>query len=308
MTVAQKSQPRAHHYAPQCWLAGFTASGNKDGRLWVTDLKRRKQWPTNPRNAGHRRDFYRISDTQSDPVAFEKLFAKIEADIAPVLRALDRERRAPRGDELASLLTFMAIQYVRVPAFRPIMLRIADSYLRSRLSQALTSREAWADALKEADIPVDEPGADYDAMVALERSEEFSLTADTMWFLIRGLGALDHIIRPLEARYWIASVDATGNFIGSDNPVVMDGPKGRDIGFKSAEIVLFPVSRHILLYGTNELVTPSAGTRERIAHHNTFTMLSADEHVYSHVPDFCWMDETGTYQTDWRLFSKEKFL
>ena len=36
--------------------------------------------------------------------------------------------------------------------------------------------------------------------------------------------------------------------------------------------------------------------------------LSADEHVYSHVPDFCWMDETGTYQTDWRLFSKEKFL
>jgi hypothetical protein len=34
-------------------------------------------------------------------------------------------------------------------------------------------------------------------------------------------------------------------------------------------------------------------SRKRIAAHNTFTMLTADEQVYSHVPDFCWLDETG---------------
>jgi len=37
-------------------------------------------------------------------------------------------------------------------------------------------------------------------------------------------------------------------------------------------------------------------------------MLTADEQVYSHVPDFCWLDETGAYQTNWKLFSKEKFM
>jgi hypothetical protein len=44
-------EPRAHHFAPQSWLAGFTDSGEKEGRLWVTDLKRRKQWISNPPNA-----------------------------------------------------------------------------------------------------------------------------------------------------------------------------------------------------------------------------------------------------------------
>ena len=62
IAATTEREPRAHHFAPQCWLAGFTDTGEKDGRLWVTDLKRRKQWPSNPRNAAHRRDFYRVSD------------------------------------------------------------------------------------------------------------------------------------------------------------------------------------------------------------------------------------------------------
>jgi hypothetical protein len=37
-------------------------------------------------------------------------------------------------------------------------------------------------------------------------------------------------------------------------------------------------------------------------------MLTAHEQVYSHCPDFCWLDETGAYRTDWKLFSKEKFM
>ena len=37
-------------------------------------------------------------------------------------------------------------------------------------------------------------------------------------------------------------------------------------------------------------------------------MLTAHEQVYSHIPDFFWLDEAGGYQTDWKLFSKEKFM
>ena len=81
-----------------------------------------------------------------------------------------------------------------------------------------------------------------------------------------------------------------------------------EIGFKSAEAVFFPVSRHVLVYGTNCRVKATTTTRKRIAAHNTFTMLTADEQVYSHIPDFCWLDQAGAYQTDWKLFSKEKFV
>ncbi len=66
------SEPRAHHFAPQCWLTGFTDTGRKDGRLFATDLKREKQWPSSPPNAGHQRDLYRISEDAPDPVAFRR--------------------------------------------------------------------------------------------------------------------------------------------------------------------------------------------------------------------------------------------
>jgi hypothetical protein len=45
-----------------------------------------------------------------------------------------------------------------------------------------------------------------------------------------------------------------------------------------------------------------------IARQNTFMMLTAEEQVFSSAPNFCFLDETDGYQTDWRLFSKEKFL
>src|SRR5438552_4108506 len=79
MAKAKSSEARAHHFAPQCWLAGFTDIGEKTGRLWVTDLKRKKQWASTPQNAGHRRDFYRASDPGLDPLTFEKQFSKIES-------------------------------------------------------------------------------------------------------------------------------------------------------------------------------------------------------------------------------------
>ena len=56
MATPTAPEPRAHHIVPKCWLAGFTDTGENDGRLWVTDLKRKKQWPSTPINTGHRRD------------------------------------------------------------------------------------------------------------------------------------------------------------------------------------------------------------------------------------------------------------
>jgi hypothetical protein len=94
------SNARAHHYVPQCWLAVFTESGEKDGRLWQTDIKASNQWPTSPINAGHQRDFYRLSDPRKDPLLVETKLAEIEGTIAPILQRLDRERRRPDDDEL----------------------------------------------------------------------------------------------------------------------------------------------------------------------------------------------------------------
>jgi Protein of unknown function (DUF4238) len=313
MSAKKASVPRAHHFVPRCWLAGFTETGQKTGRLWVTDLRKRKQWPSNPQNTGHRRDFYRTADAQGDPVAAEKFFSKIEGAVAPVLKRLYEKPRARLEDELEDLLFFAAFQYVRVPAFRPVVLKIADSLHRRWVAEALKSRTSWTKALKKAGIPVDSAGASYEDMLKFERNTirtgEYSLSAENDWYLMRGFSAAQRSIIPsLRARHWGACVSPSGSYIGSDNPVVMDGPPGQQIGFQSAEIIVFPVNRHVSLFGIVMPLRPAPVTRNRIARHNTFTMLTADQYVYSHAPDFCWLDEHNSYQTNWKLFSKENFL
>ena len=296
--------PRAHHYVPQCWLAGFTQSGRKTGRLWVTDLANQKQWASSPPNTGHERDFYRVS--MEDPDAVEKIYGKVENDIAPILRQLDEERRSPTNAELDALLYFMAIQWGRVPAFRPTILRIADGIHRSEMAKALKSPEAWAEMLRNAGISPEEPGTDYDRMREFLSSGDYSLSAEPDWFAMRAFQAVETIVPALRKRAWFAAISKEGHFIASDAPVALDGPLGQMVGFKNADIVTFPVSRHVLLCGTRRGGVRPPATRKFIASMNTFMMLTA-QYVYSHVQSFCWLDERGFYRTDWQGFSKDKF-
>jgi len=298
-------KPRGHHIVPACWLAGFTDTSEKTGTLWVTDLKRGKQWPSNPIKSGRRRDFNRLSDEQSDPLLVEANLAKIEDIIAPVLKRLDVERRCPFKDELHGLLQFMAIQWARVPAFRPKIVSIAESIHRDILTKLLKTPESWAAWLGENDFE-DGPPDEYENWRDLLRSG-FSLSVNNDWLLRKAFESTKTTIPCLQAKHWGCSISETGRFIGSDNPVMLDGTTPQ-IGFKNADIVIYPVSRHVLLYGTAMAVRAPFLNLMYIARQNTFAMLCAEEQVYSHVPDFYWLDENERCQTDWSLFQKDKIL
>jgi hypothetical protein len=41
---------------------------------------------------------------------------------------------------------------------------------------------------------------------------------------------------------------------------------------------------------------------------DTFMMLHAQEQVFSRKPDFCSLDHSEQYQTDWKLFSNREVL
>ncbi len=301
-------EPRAHHFVPQCWLAGFTDTGEKDGRLWVTDLKRQKQWPSTPPKVGHRRDFYRLSRPDVDPVIVEKLFSKVEDRTAPILKAIDEDRRGPTQKELDALLFFIALQWTRVPSFRPKVTAIADRIHKSNMEKALADRESWARTLRNLGFSDDGPGSDYDEMCEFVRSGNYSFVAETEWYLEKAFQAVKTIVRSLKPRRWHTYVSETGNFIGSDNPVVIDGPKEQLIGFKNADIVAYPVSRHVMLWGTLSALRPRGVTMKMIAESNTLTMLAVDEQIYSHEPASCWSDESGRVNYEWDSFSRDRIL
>jgi len=306
-STREGAEPRRHHFVPKCWLAGFTESGTNDGRLWVTDLSRRKQWTTTPENAGHIRDFYRLSEPTPDPVVVEKFFSELESQVAPILKSIDTERRPPNDDERDALLHFMAYQWVRVPRFRPFALETLESIARQKLAEELQSRDTWLAAQKKAGMDPDAPGADYESMKRFFESGEFNITAETDWYMQRAFKDADRIVALLRERYWGTSLTANGRLIASDNPVVLDGPKGQMVGFKNAEVVLYPVSRHVFLTGTLERIRRPPFNFNYFGSLNTMMLLRADAQVYSHIPDFSWLDEQRKHQTDWRLFSKERF-
>lgn len=129
--------------------------------MYVTDLKRRKQWGAIPGSTGFIRDFYRLEDQSvTDPAMAERALSKIESEIAPILRDIDRERRSPTAEEVEPLLYFIGLQWTRVPAFRPIVLRIIEDLSDEKMRENLESAESWSHALEAAGISPSEPGAD----------------------------------------------------------------------------------------------------------------------------------------------------
>ena len=306
-TPRNQSEPRRHHYVPSCWLAGFTDTGDKDGQLLVTDFARQKQRQTSPGSTGFIRDFYRLSDDKLDPVIVEKGFSQMEGTIGPILRSIDTGRRSPSAEEFSALLPFIAIQWARVPSFRPLVFKVLDEVTREKLAVDLKSKESWIKALRKGGIAEDAPGASYESMMQFYNSGEYSLSVQTDWYVQETLKAAEHILPSLRKRAWRAVFSPTGSFIGGDNPVVLDGPKGQLMGFKNAEIITYPLSRHVLLYSTLQRDVQPLVNRKYIAHMNTIALLRADELVFSHVPDFCWLDEHRRYQTDWTRFSKDKY-
>ncbi len=251
---------------------------------------------------------YRISEPGFDPVAAEKFYSKIEGKIAPLLRNLNQEKRSPNKDEMDSLCIFMALQWARVPAFRPKMLAIAHKINRANMARALKSRASWSRVLKKMNVPFDSPEADYDKMREFVESEQYSLSAEKEWYIQQGIESANMIAPSLQARHWQAYVSKKGSFIASDNPVVLEGGKKEMVGFANAGVIIYPLSRHVVLHGTIVKMAAAPLTEMLIARLNTLMMLTANEQLFSWKPDFCWLDHSEQYQTDWRLFARDKFV
>ncbi len=306
--MARQAEPRRHHYVPRCWLCGFTDTSTQEGKLVVTDLIRKNQWVTKPANVGFARDFYRLTDERiSDPVLVEKALSRIESEIAPILRLMDEEHRGPTVEELEPLLYFIAIQWTRVPAFRPFILDVIDAVSYERLSEYLKSPKTWERALRKAGIPSDAPGAEYDRMKEFYAAKAYTLSAPTDWYMKRAFKAAEDVLPSLRKRLWSTFISPTGSFIASDSPVVLEGPRDVKVGFENAELITYVVSRHVTLWGTLWPIQRPLVNRKFIAKMNTLSLLQCEEQVFSNVPAFCWMDENSKYQTDWKKFSKDRY-
>src|SRR5437764_8841530 len=116
------NQPVKHHYVPQFYLAGFTASGQRDDILHVLDKRLRRTWKARPRGVGFEEDFYSIDATapgaDGDDAVIEKKLSVLEGKWSAALKSTIDNRRLPQDDDtlgdLYQFIAFTAIRGVRI--------------------------------------------------------------------------------------------------------------------------------------------------------------------------------------------------
>src|SRR5438128_8684985 len=106
------SEPRQHHVTPAFCLAGFTASGTRDGILHVYDYLRHKHYGAKPDVAARERDFYRVYEPNEDPNVIERDLSRLE-NLAPVLRNVLASGTFGSGHELGEVLSLVALIHAR---------------------------------------------------------------------------------------------------------------------------------------------------------------------------------------------------
>ena len=135
-------QPRHHHYVPQFYLAGFTATGVVDGPLHVLDCEEGRIWKSTPKGTAHERDFHAVDmGSDNDRMAVEKKLGECEGKWASVLKEIRQNKALPQGDTLGDLLAFVSFMAVRVPRIRNQVSDFIDRASKAELRATFATKE-----------------------------------------------------------------------------------------------------------------------------------------------------------------------
>ncbi len=269
-------EPRKHHYVPQFYLAGFTKSDSKDGKLYVLDKEKRKTWTSTPKGTAHKRDFHAVEATPGgDPMAVEKALSQVEGQWSAALASVIDQKALPEGDSFGDLMMFVAFMAVRVPRIRGTITDFIDE-VRQKQEFARKWAEQQGHRVQEAN------------------GHEFEVF-DKTWHvqqMVQMAASLAPLLSQRKWCLWIANESAP-DLICSDSPVAptwavpMPGPMSPAFGTPNT-IVSVSLNRRIALVSMIEEELPATSLdRNGVAAVNSMTTMYANQ-LYSPRPDFVW--------------------
>lgn len=314
---------RAHHYIPQFYLAGFTSSDSKKGTLYVHDLKQLRSWPSNPTDAGHQKDFYRINLSGRSPDEIEKVLGLIETPASKVIKEIAAKNSLPSGEAFGILMQFIALMTVRIPRLREIQAKFEEEWARQfiRLYAELPPEQLAADIEK---YRKENP----DSQLTVEQFKEFvesdeytvSVTQDGhMQALVAGLANVPILASALGQRTWnlLVADSEAGEFVCTDDPVTLDWTIEVPPFYQSSPgfgmlgtVVHMPLTRYHALVGNfndsgnikvpHRVILPAH--KNMVALFNLIVTKRATRFVYSTKPDFVWK------KADQTIGNKDNFM
>jgi hypothetical protein len=297
-------RPRRHHYLPQFYLAGFTDSGQRDGRLHVTSLEDGRRWIGTPPSVGHQRDFYRLDGVEGGEFELEHAFAEIEGGAATAIKATIETRQLPVDDELSSyLINFVALMAARVPQTRENFARPLKRVWQMLLEIELSSRERFEALVQQARAAGEQiPEVDYEHLRQSFREGRIVLEVSQAEHIQTLLNAAETLVPLLAARHWTLLFATGAEFITSDHPVALTWTVPRPPSFYGPGFgiagtdVTFPLTKSIALLGR---LAPQADDaieldQRGVASLNSRTGMYARRIIVSGNPDHVWERDDQT--------------
>ncbi len=292
-----RKEARHHHFLPKFYLRGFLPSNQKNSKITVLDLERRRYFPTNIRNIGGVRDFNRIKAKGILPDSLENSLSSFEGQAATALRELQKEQSLKNKNTYAIIMNLIALIAIRNPQMRRQWSDFQTKVTKQLMSITTATKERWESTLRK----MREDGVEVDENVSYEQTKEFwergeyKINVPTESHIDVEFQHIDIILPFLFNRGWKLAIasDGAGPFITCDRPVCLTwkypeklSPAMRHspgFGMKDTEVV-FPISKNMAIIGEfeikNQIVTAQ---REMVSYINSRIIYFAISQVY--VPD-----------------------
>jgi len=296
---------RRQHYLPVCYLKGFCSRRKKKHWLVEWDLETETSRPSDPRNVAWQKDLYQLPSARSNQL--EQVLGQIEGRACRVIDLISTDQKAPGGEDRQSLLLFVALLIVRVPAIRDAIDRFHVELAHRRLRLRTRSREAWQRSLEEfRQAGTDPPAESYDEMRRLVEKDTLPIRTNPEWLTHLTFDSVMQIIPFLHGRKWSLFYATEEEFVTCDNPVSVDWTRIKEHSFYPAALgklgtdVYVPLTQTASILGRFEGAEGTAEVgRDQVAALNSRTLSKAFRYAYSSGPSFAWLKsnmEIGTAQ------------
>jgi Protein of unknown function (DUF4238) len=213
---------RNHHYVPQCYLAGFTDTGTKLGRVWVFDFPLKRSYRQRPRNVAFEVDFNRLETVARPPDALERAFGQFETQVSSVIRQIAKNRTLPPDADLSYLVNFVTLLAVRHPAMRTSMESAQLGLYRVILDMLASDEQLFRSELKQAHQHGFVASGEFSFVRFRDfiRCGKYKITIPREDHIERELKVFSNLLHDVGNRHWslITAADGAPDFITCDRP------------------------------------------------------------------------------------------
>jgi uncharacterized protein DUF4238 len=242
-----------HHYVPEFYLRAFTDRECPPGYepyLWVADFEERKHYRRAPANAAAVADYYVAQE-------IEERLGQLESRAAPVIRGIVGGNTTLTAEDRSVLSGFIAVQMVRVPAFRGRLEEFVAGAGGRMNAFFIQDRARYERALRETSPDRQFTEQEVDELHAVARDPaNYRIVANpgaVLGIALKAAPTVEIILRTMSWSLMTPAIDDM--FWTSDCPVYWLNPKsqtplfGHGLAAKDIELT-FPLSPQVCLLAT----------------------------------------------------------